>query len=254
MNTSLPLRQLPHEKAIDVWLIQLDCPLKPGVDLDGILSEGERKRADRFVRDTDAFRFRLCRAMLRLGVAWYLQKTPQEITFTTGKHGKPRLTPCSSLHFNVTHSRELALVAFTTIGEVGIDVESIEHGIEALDIASANFTRNEAAMIAAARTPHEQIHIFLRLWTRKEAVFKAAGIGILHGLDTVDVSRESPSVVDLRSASVDIAESSWLVSDLELAGGFMGAIAAPPADWSIVLWPICADDLINCFATSFPGL
>jgi 4'-phosphopantetheinyl transferase len=191
--------------------------------------------------------------MLRLGLAWYLQKTPQEIQLTICSRGKPRLSGPSPLHFNVTHSEGLGLIAFTTVGEVGIDVETLQRDIEAQDIASANFTRNEAFMIAAAGTPHEQASAFLRLWTRKEAVLKAAGHGILHGLDSVDVSQQPPNLVRLSAASDGIPESIWLVHDLELIDGFTGAIAGPPGDWSIRQWPFHSEEVINRFLAIRPG-
>ena len=247
MNDSLPFRELPHEKIIDVWRIQLDSPLNPAVKLDDFLSVEERNRADRYVFARDAFRFRISRAIVRMGLAWYLKRIPGEVILTVGEHGKPRLADTSALYFNVTHSQELLLIAFTTVGEVGIDVEPVRHDIEALDIASASFTRNESAMVAAAGTQREQARTFLRLWTRKEAVLKAAGFGILRGLDTVDVSQQSANLVSLKSAYHEAPESCWLLRDLELLDGFVGAIAAPPANWSILQWPIRAEEVINRF-------
>jgi 4'-phosphopantetheinyl transferase len=88
--------------------------------------------------------------MLRLGLAGYLKTTPQKIVLVTNPHGKPCIAEGPALHFNVSHSGGLGAIAFTTIGEVGIDVEAIQRDVEALEIATANFTRNEAAMVAAA--------------------------------------------------------------------------------------------------------
>jgi 4'-phosphopantetheinyl transferase len=100
-------------------------------------------------------------------------------------------------------------------------------------------------MIARAETPLEQTRTFLQLWTRKEAVLKAAGFGILRGLDSVDVSQQSENFVRLNDASRQVPGTPWLVRDLELADNFIGAIAAPAGDWSIRQWPILADDFIS---------
>ena len=245
MNDTLPLRELPREKTIDVWRIQLDSPLNSAVNLDDVLSVEERNRSNRYVFARDAFRFRMCRALLRLGIAWYLKKNPGEVALTTGEHGKPRLIDSAGLYFNVTHAQELGLIAFTTMGEVGLDVEPVRHDIEALDIASANFTGNESAQIAAAGTQQEQLRMFLRLWTRKEAVLKAAGFGIVRGLDTVDVTQQSANLMGLKGSYGGDATSCWLVRDLELPEGFVGAIAAPRGDWLIRQWPIRAEETIN---------
>lgn len=247
MKNDLPCQEIPDGRTIDVWQIQLDSPLDPTVNLDNILSVEERTRASRFVFARDAYRFRICHAVVRLGLAWYLNKTPGEVTLTTGEYGKPHLTDPSGLYFNVTHAQELGLIAFTTIGEVGIDVEKVRQVIEALEIASTNFTRNESAMIAAAVTQREQARTFLRLWTRKEAVLKATGFGIVRGLDTVDVSQHSAQLVSLDGVNDAPRGSCWLLRDLELRDGFVGAIAAPPGDWSIRQWPICVEDVISHF-------
>jgi 4'-phosphopantetheinyl transferase len=242
MNEGFPIRKLLPAATIDVWIIDLDRPLNPGADLDNILSIEERKRADRYLFPTDAFRYRLCRAMLRLGLAGYLERAPQKIALTTNGHGKPRVAERSALHFNVSHSGGLGLIAFATAVEVGIDVEAIRCDVGALEIASAHFTKTEAALIAAAPTPEERASAFLRLWTRKEAVLKAAGFGLLGGLDGVDVSRGPVNLVTLSDATGGSANSCWRVQDLELIAGFAGAVAAPVGNWSVVERPVRFED------------
>jgi 4'-phosphopantetheinyl transferase len=143
--------------------------------------------------------------MLRLGLSWYLGNNPREVALTTGLRGKPRQAEASPLHFNVTHRDCLALIAFTTIGEVDIDVEAVDRRVESLDIANSNFTRKEAEAIAVAGSLEEQRKHFLRFWTRKEAVLKAAGGGLLYGLDSVDVSGEPPGGRSRRGRGIALA-------------------------------------------------
>jgi 4'-phosphopantetheinyl transferase len=254
MDEAFPLPELPPKTTIDVWRFELDRSLNIAIDLNGILSTEERKRAERFVFARDVARFRLGRAMLRLGLGWYLGRPPREVVLTTGWRGKPCLDEPSGLQFNVTHCDGLALMAFTTGGEVGIDVESVQRNVEALDIANANFTPTEAAMIASVGTAREQSSIFLRFWTRKEAVLKAAGGGLLHGLDTVDVSQDSPSLAKLSGGREARAETCWLLRDLEGIEGFVGAVAAPPGDWSIREWDIRCEDAFRRIEARFPGV
>lgn len=256
MTDVFPPPTLPPKTTVDVWRIELDSDLNhdPGVNLDSILSAEERARAERFIFSRDASRFRLCRAMLRIGLAWYLQKPPMEIALTTKGRGKPCLAEPSSLHFNVSHSDGLGLIAFTTAGEVGIDVEATQRDFQVLDIAAANFTRNEEAIIAAAQTQQEQADIFLQFWTRKEAVLKAAGCGILRGLNTVDVSQPFSNLVRLSGQPDGISESCWVVRDLELTNGFAGAVAAAPGDWSIQLWQMRCDGAKNRIIERFQGV
>jgi 4'-phosphopantetheinyl transferase len=251
MNEGFPLRKLPAAGTIEAWMIDLDRPLNSGVNLDEILSVEERKRAERYLFSRDSSRFRLCRAMLRLGLAWYLEKAPQKIALTTNPHGKPCFAESPALHFNVSHSGGLGAIAFTTVGEVGIDVEAMPRDVEAVEIAAAHFTSNEAAMVAAAETPQEQARIFLRFWTRKEAVLKAAGHGLLGGLEGFDVSGGPLDRVRLRSSTDESAESCWRIQDLETMDGFAGAVAAPAGDWSIHPYSVCYEDAIRGFSGGF---
>ena len=248
---SWPPNRLPPEMTIDVWVVRLDTPDENEACLDGALSEEERRRARRLSVPPDALRFRLCRATLRVALAWYLQETPDRVRLTTSSRGKPGLRQATKLHFNVAHSGGLAMIAFTTLGEVGIDVEAVRHDIAFGEIASANFTKPEAALVAAKETPQDQAFTFFRLWTRKEAVLKAAGYGISGGLDAVDVSKEP--VVWLRGVEGESGGSCWTVRDLEPPEGFLGAVAGPAGNWSVRQWPCRAEDAIRRLVKSLPS-
>jgi 4'-phosphopantetheinyl transferase len=254
MNEDFPLPGPPRALTVDVWMLDLDRPPHHDWRLGDLLSADERERAERFVFARDAERFRLGRAMLRLGLGWYLGEDPRKIALTAGWRGKPRLAEPSGLDFNVTHCGGLGLIAFTKFGEVGIDVEAMRRDIEAQDIATSNFTSREAGLIAEAGTPRERMILFLRYWTRKEAVLKASGCGILDGLDTVDVSEGPRRLVKLGSEGGEMAGAGWLVRDLEGIEGFAGAVAAAPGDWSIRKWPIDCEDALRRFAARFPGV
>jgi len=183
--------------------------------------------------------------MLRLGLARYLEKAPEKIALTANSYGKPSVAERSALNFNVSHSGGLGAIAFTTAGEVGIDVEAIRCDVGAVEIASAHFTRTEAAIITAAATPQEQANAFLLLWTRKEAVLKASGCGLLGGLDGVDVSQGPLDQVKLCSATGDRTESFWRVQDLDRIDGFAGAVAAPSGNWSVLQRPVRFEDAFH---------
>jgi 4'-phosphopantetheinyl transferase len=253
MKDSFPLRKLPPAGVIEVWIVDLDQPLHPGLNLDEILSDEEQKRAERYLSVRDASRFKLCRAMLRLGLSGYLETVPRKIELTTNRHGKPRIAECPALNFNVSHSVGLGAIAFTTAGEVGIDVEAVERDVEALEIATANFTREEAALVAAADTAQERARIFLRLWTRKEAVLKAAGCGLTGGLEGFDVSNGPLDKVKLCFETDASAQRYWRILDLNLMEGYSGAVAAPSGDWSIHQSSVGCEEAIRGFAGEISG-
>jgi 4'-phosphopantetheinyl transferase len=247
MSDELPQPALPPANVIDVWRIDLDAASE--LPLDVFLTDEERLRADRFVQRRHASRFRAARAILKLGLARYLGIRPNEVVLESGLNGKPRLALDGRLlHFNVTHTGGLALMAFTGVGEVGIDVETIRDGVEGLEIASAYFTANEAATIAAAASM-EQARLFLQLWVRKEAVLKAAGRGIPSGLDSFEVG-EPGKVVCLKEVPGKFDQSAWVVRDLEGIEGFVAAIAAPVGTSQIQWWNLCDERAIERLFTS----
>ncbi|GIF88645.1 4'-phosphopantetheinyl transferase family protein [Catellatospora chokoriensis] len=87
--------------------------------------------------------------------------------------GRPFAVGVAGLHLAVSHSPDLAAVAVTELGPLGIDVETVR-GLPATELARRWFSEAEADWVT--RHPED----FLLLWTQKEAVGKALGVG-LHG-------------------------------------------------------------------------
>jgi 4'-phosphopantetheinyl transferase len=88
--------------------------------------------------------------------------------------------------FNVSHSGDVALIAIGYTHELGIDIERRRHISHFEQIASRYFHAHEVAAIHDA-PPDSRNDTFLRLWTAKEAILKAIGIGIVHSLNVFEV-------------------------------------------------------------------
>ncbi len=152
------------------------------------LSLEERGRAQRLVRPRDGRRFVRCRGALRVILGSLLGSPPEAVEFRAGPGGKPVL-PLSlgsngrpPLHFNVSHSGELALIAVSRRCEVGVDVEQARPISQAERIVQSYFTETELAQFESIGES-ARIAAFIRGWTRKEAILKAKGVG-LAGLAT----------------------------------------------------------------------
>src|SRR5947209_11782674 len=110
--------ELPPKDAIDVWVI----PLTSRMDLmesERVLSSEEQSRAAHFRFERDAARFRRCHAALRILLGRYLDRPASELLFGASELGKPHLVGESPLRFNLAHSKDMAVMAFATLGEVG---------------------------------------------------------------------------------------------------------------------------------------
>lgn len=155
-----------------------------------VLSDDERARADRFLIDRHRRRFVLARGMLRSVLSHYLGCRPAELRFDYGRYGKPRLAgaqAASDLRFNVSHSGDLALMAFVRGRDVGVDVEFHGDQAQLIDLARRYFTPGEARQIAERR-PGDRELAFFTCWARKEAVVKALGFGLTMALDCFEVA------------------------------------------------------------------
>jgi 4'-phosphopantetheinyl transferase len=144
------------------------------------LSAEERDRAARFRFDHDREGFIWRRATLRRVLADVLGCGVQEIEYVAGRSGKPalggRLSDCA-WRFNLSHSHGLMLVAVARNREIGVDVEKIEPLAGVEELAEQCLTRSELERFRsdAAEQTSER---FLHLWTRKEALLKAIGVGL----------------------------------------------------------------------------
>lgn len=135
------------------------------------------------------------RAALRRVLASYLDVEPAAIGFTAARHGKPRLAAPfdDTILFNWSHCRQLAVIAVARGVEPGIDIERVDRRVSFDAIARRWFAPSEQAQLRALQ-PSARREAFLRMWTAKEAVLKATGKGISHGLDRVGLALQGDSV------------------------------------------------------------
>ncbi|MDF3036003.1 MAG: 4-phosphopantetheinyl transferase [Paucimonas sp.] len=94
--------------------------------------------------------------------------------------------------FNLSHSRDVLAIAICSAGEVGIDVEQLDSNVIAdmTSIAQDYFSSEEQRLLAAV--PAAQLaEEFFRIWTLKEAVLKAAGVGLFHPLSSLCVAQKA---------------------------------------------------------------
>ncbi len=148
------------------------------------LSDDELARADRFHFEKHRRRFINARVGLRALLAAVTEVSPDSIRFEYACHGKPTIKRSvatdnagEQLHFNLSHSRDMALLAVTLGSEVGTDIEAHRPCQQALAIAGRHFTTSEAEGHRRLQGD-EQTDRFFQLWSAKEAVIKLLGSGL----------------------------------------------------------------------------
>ncbi|MCU7836775.1 MAG: 4'-phosphopantetheinyl transferase superfamily protein [gamma proteobacterium symbiont of Taylorina sp.] len=187
------------ENNIDIWLCQSDSQQSKLDYFYSILCNEEKKRADRFKFDEHKNRFIVFHGFLRDVLAKYLTLDAKDIQYIKGEKGKPYLSNSESpsLQFNLSHTRDVAILAITKKGEVGVDIESIDRKTDWQGIVKRFFTVQEQRALFALEK-EEQRQAFYELWTRKEAYMKVLGTGLsLSPTEfTLSVPPEKPALID----------------------------------------------------------
>lgn len=142
-----------------------------------IIDADERVRANRFLKVADRDRYILAHGLLRKILAAQLGTAPETLRFQKTLHGKPELAcPHAQLKFNLSHSGSHIAVA-TADRDVGVDVEEIRDGLDFVQITRRFFVEEEQDYVLCADQAGVRER-FYYIWVRKEAMLKAAGIGL----------------------------------------------------------------------------
>ena len=207
----------PQGREVHVWSIDLRAAeAGPSQWLD----EAELGRARRFVYADDATRYLRAHLALRAILGAYLRREPAELRFAQSEHGKPSLVlDGGGWPFNLSHSKDIAVVAIASGGEVGVDVEAVGDDLPSADLAAAVLCAEESEDLARMPTA-AQAACFVACWTRKEACLKAVGLGLSLEPRTLHVGLE-PRRLELRIAGHEL-----VVDALAVPRGYRAAVAA----------------------------
>jgi 4'-phosphopantetheinyl transferase len=137
----------------------------------------------------------------------YLGCRPDDLALSSspfGKWNQLRLSSEFRIEFSVSYSERRCLIAVSSGGDVGIDVERRRVIGDIDGIANIYFTPAEAARISALQDDRK-LEAFFACWTFKEAYTKAIGSGLLMPFDMFtlpatswDANRATCSVIQGR--------------------------------------------------------
>lgn len=221
---------------VHVWRVPIARPADEVAPLERTLSDDERRRAARFHFERDRVAFITARGALRALAGRYLDRPPAGLVFAYRERGKPYLAPpVEGLRFNLSHSGELALLAFSRDREVGVDIERRRAVEDLRALARLSFSPEEYAAWCGL-SPVEQPGAFFSCWARKEAFIKATGEGISQLADfDVSVHPDQPARL-LRVAGESPAELRWTLHDLPEIAGYAAALVVDGSPGRIECW------------------
>ena len=165
----------PQGRDVHVWSIDLAAPAAGPSEW---LDERELERARRFVYADDSRRYVRAHLALRAILGAYLGREPAGLDFVEQELGKPRLLQVpAGRYFNLSHSKDMALLALGAADEVGVDIEAVRDDLPGEELASAVLCEAELEQLAAL-ADGQRAQPFVTCWTRKEACLKALGLGL----------------------------------------------------------------------------
>ena len=207
-----------------VWALELGVAAAEARRLSDLLSPQERARADAFRREMHARRYTAGRGRLRELLAAYTESEPAALSLVEGPNGKPELGG-ADVRFNLAHSVDVGLCAVSR-NEVGVDVEVVEGRrlSDWLVIAERFFHEDELRGLRGLADEPGRVE-FLRVWTLKEAVLKATGLGLATDPCTFSVA----NVLSERSGRVALGGREWRCVELDLGRHAVAALATAGA-------------------------
>lgn len=223
---------------VHVWQATTHLALEEILHMQEWLAPDERQRAQKFYFERDRQRFIIARGGLRRLLGLYLGIAPESLRFQYNEYGKPalampELSAASHLCFNISHSRELILYAFTLDRAVGVDVEYMRDNIELESLAKISFSPAERQELLALPA-QLQLEGFYNCWTRKEAYIKARGRGLSLPLALFDVTLapgQPAALIGSREGAQEVAR--WRMRALTPGTDYAGALAVEGDEWKL---------------------
>jgi 4'-phosphopantetheinyl transferase len=212
---------------IEIWSVNIEhLPFTLMQQLLNDYPDSFQQEVSRYRQMDDQKRKLLGRQLIQL----YLKKknypfSVNDIKFDQNK--KPYIE--NGPFFNISHSGSYVVVAFGK-APVGIDIEE-EKEVDVQSLSSV-FHAAERSFVKASNYQHI---IFYKLWARKEACLKAVGIGIINGLDQLNVLNDL----------IVVSGKEWSIREVSIADGYQCAVCFENSSLRIVTKEIDVAEFIS---------
>lgn len=206
-----------------LWLTTIDGA--PPAAAHALLSDDEKRRAERIRHEATRTGFIAGRALARHALSRHIPIDPRDWQFRLTALGRPEVEAPShalGLRFNLSHSAGLVACLTTSESDCGVDVESVERPVDCLRIARHSFTAEEVDVLARL-SGEARRRLFFALWTLKEAYVKARGSGLRLRLDSAAFALEPEGRLRVRLAGED--SGAWRFTLFRPGDGYLLATA-----------------------------
>tara|TARA_B100000427_G_scaffold104831_1_gene86892 strand:- start:1037 stop:1762 length:726 start_codon:yes stop_codon:yes gene_type:complete len=193
-------------------------------NLECVLSSDELEKQNRYRVESAKQQFYVTRTYLRYIMAHFLDVQPKTICLKKTAKGKLYISN-SPLTFNVSHSHTMAAIAVSILPMIGIDLEYYKPAYDYYGIVKRFFTHTEQKWLLS-QPLKLQNHAFFNIWTGKEAVAKATGLGLSYNLSSLSIiPNKTTFSVSVTTPNVTEQPSQFFLDYISLTSSYSCCIA-----------------------------
>jgi 4'-phosphopantetheinyl transferase len=147
----------------------------------------------------------------------------KDLVFGYEATGRPHLVDIAAApDFNVSHSDDVVLIAISWVGRIGVDIEAVRPMEDLQGLAGQMMHPIEWDSFIGLSEDQRTAHFF-QLWTRKEALLKASGVGLSLDPRSVLIGLAGPG----EDISCKVGSTPCILRTIAAPDGFAAAICAP---------------------------
>jgi 4'-phosphopantetheinyl transferase len=188
------------------------------------LSDFEQKKISRFIFKKDRIKSTFAHVFKRNVLARHLKCKARDVGIDIEPDRRPILSHYApeQIDFNLSHSRDWVIVAVSeNLNRVGVDIEFQRADLDYAGMAERVFSTAEQKQLASLKG-HARQSYFYRIWTIKESISKALGLGMKIGFGKIDINIEGKQLV---LKSIPSQNKDWQIVSFELNQKFSLAFA-----------------------------
>ena len=204
---------------IDIWRVSLLQNEELFNYLFTFLDEAGIEKYNRYYKEEDKKRFLISHSATRILMGKYLFQNPPDVKIKEGINKKPFVINEGEkeLYYNLSHSGDWILIAVSKY-DVGIDIELINSSFSFSSIVDSAFSTEESEFLKQSEQSPEAFYL---LWTRKEALLKGTGKGLVDNLSDIPSLDGVSSISDEIIGSVD----SWRIGSFGVEKQYVASVA-----------------------------
>jgi 4'-phosphopantetheinyl transferase len=159
-------------------------------------------------------------------LAYYTSSEPEKVKISVSDKGKPAiLSNMYNIYFNISHSENLIVIAICKGKEIGVDIEIIRTDRNIASISKHYFNYNEKVNFENIEDSLKLLY-FYYLWTFKEALLKAQGVGLTASIKDICLILREPDLHKMfYEGKYNFNCEDFVFSIFKLTGCFVSSLA-----------------------------